>query len=199
MSVEIKDHASPALQTLLAELGDAGRVAIHQGAAAQLEADVQKHILSAARDRHSSAESLGAFPTGHLSDAAMSVAAESDADSGRVSISSPGFKRVFGDLVIKPREKRALTIARDALSYGRTVAEVKAMGVPVFRPPGKDYLATSVKGGTLRVLWLLRGSVTLKQDRGLLPEDDALAQSSNTGALAVIDGALAKMAAGGAA
>ncbi len=179
----------PALSVgrLADQLSDTARASIHEAAGKALQVAVRSHILDvAAPARHESADRLGARRSGHLEAAGDSVDFQADSDGAAVSVSSPGFARVFGPLTIRPRRRQALTIPVHALAYGRTVAEV-ARERPVFRPQGKDYLATARPGGPLTVLYVLRQSVTIPQDRGLLPSDGEMSAAAADGVRRLLD------------
>lgn len=159
---------TPHLLALIKAIGPAGRRTLNSGAAAGISDLVQRHILGVASSRHSTATSLQAMPTGHLAKAARSVQHTSDDKGGTVSVFSPGFARVYRDITIVPRVAEALTIPRNALSYGRRVSELRRMGISVYRPKGTNILATNIDGKQV-TLYALVKSVRLRQDRTLLP------------------------------
>ena len=85
---------------------------------------------------------------------------------------TPGLRRAFGALTITPKKASALTIPIDKIAYARRVSELKNEGVNIFRPKNTNILATSEGGSKkkLRPLYALVKSVTIPQDKGLLPK-----------------------------
>lgn len=189
IQTSMDNKAAPYLARLVQRLGDRGRAALHESAAHHLSVKVRGHIMAASETRHKTADQIRNGPakrTGHLAKAAESVAESFDSTAGTVSISSPGFRRAFGPLTIVPRIRRSLTIPVDALAYGSTVANLRSDGHTIFKPKGKDYLATTTPDGKLRVLYLLRRAVTLKHDPGLLPTADEQATAAKEGMAALV-------------
>lgn len=183
MRLEAKVEVSPQLAKLFGVLGEAGKKTMLDGAATRLTADIRSHIRGVGQTHHKSASALGASPTGHLQKAATSVHKVELGDAYGVSIESPGFKRVFGPVTIKPKQAQALTIPLHAWAYGRRASEV-ARTMNVFKV--KSILATD-HGGTFTPLYALKKKVTLPQDRSLLPSDQDLIESAKKGYLAVIE------------
>ena len=99
-------------------------------------------------------------------------------DGATVSHSFPAAKnplnlKIFGGVVTAKRA-RALTIPVDPRAHGRSTRQfTAATGLRLFRPKGKDYLAT-VEGGRLKVIYLLRSSVTFKPWPHALPSNEAI-------------------------
>lgn len=188
----VENRSSTLLQTLVQRLGPAGRQSLNEAATHEIAVLVRTHILAAARTRHRTADSIRGGPatrTGHLTKAAESVAEEVSSTEGMVTISSPGFRRALGPVTILPKRRAHLTIPTDAVAYGKTVAEVVREGIKVFRPKGKNFLATSEKelgGWTLRVLFNLVTSATLKHEPELLPAKTEMEAEGKKGVLSVI-------------
>jgi hypothetical protein len=66
----------------------------------------------------------------------------------------------------------------------------------VFRPKGKDYLATTEGEGRsarLVVLYLLRGEVRQPQDRSLMPSDQDLEAASRKGIRDVVQQSIRRL------
>ena len=148
-----------------------------------LAAMVRGHIRKASITRHKSAQRLGAQQSGHLENAAESTLPRATNAEAVVEINSPGFNRVDGPVTIRAKNWPYLTIPVHALSYGRRAATVRRLlGSPLFRPvvkggtkaagPYRNILAGNV-GGMFTVLYALKPSVVIPQDRGLLPETAA--------------------------
>lgn len=183
ITTQMKDSVSPKLALLASRLTGAARARLHEAAAESLGTGIEAHIGRAAQSRHSTADRIRNGPaarTGHLEPPRTQVSHSATEAGGEVNIQSPGFRRAFGPLTIVPRIRRSLTVAVDAISYGKTVALVRGEGHPVFRPKGKSFLATKVDG-RFRVIFLLRTSVTLKHDPGLLPAAEEQAAAAKAG------------------
>ena len=195
MSGQVRITYTPApfgrIAQLVNALGPAGRKELNDAASAQLFADVRAHLRGYAASHHGSSNKLGATPTGHLERAASTMQHDSDADSATVSISSPGIRRVWGALTIRPTKARALTIPIHAIAYGRRVGEV-ARTYRIYRLKGTDVLAADVNGA-MTPLYVLKAAVTLPQDRALLPSDAALGQSVKKGYVFKIRSVIEKM------
>lgn len=198
MRVRVETIVDPSgrIRQLINSLGPAGKKELNAGAAAQLWADVRKHLRDYAASHHATASRLGAQQTGHLEKAAATMLRESDADSATVSISSPGIRRALGPLTIRPTRARALTIPVHWMAYGKRVGEVRR-STPVFKLKGRDVLATTIDG-RLIALYVLRASVTIPQDRSILPSDEAMGGSVKRGYLGVIRNVVAKTGMGAA-
>lgn len=181
------------IKQLINALGPDGRKELHDSASAQLFADVRRHLLNYAAVHHKTAWKLGAQPTGHLEKAAATMQHESSADSATVTINSPGIKRVWGEVTIRPIKAKALTIPVHWLAYGKRVGELQRT-MTVYRPKGSDFLATTIDQ-VMTPLYVLRAAVTLPQDRLILPSDAALGQSVRTGYLFKIKSIIARMTA----
>ena len=159
-------------------------------------------LAQASVTRHRTADELGAKHTGFLEFAPGRVRSLSrfrgGGRDGRPEIhtanesargvdivfeNTPGLRRAFGPLTIRPVRAKALTIPKDRVSYGRRVSELRAEGHAIYRPKGTRILVEDLKGGkrkqkdgkpNWRVLYLLVGKVTLKHDPKLLPDARAM-------------------------
>ena len=172
------DISTPQLDGIVERLGQASRAELHAEIAGRLQTIVDNHLASYALSHHATAGRLGARPTGNLEKA--KVTATSGADGATVTVAAPGIRRALGPITIKPKYKQALTIPVAALAYGRTVAYLKAQGVNVFRPKGKNYLAykENPKSKFSTVLYILAKRATLKHEPDLLPSQDTLAANA---------------------
>jgi len=144
-----------------------------------LAAMVRTHIRTAAITRHSTAQRLGARPTGHLENAGESTLPRATDAEVVVEINSPGFHRVDGPVTVRAKNWPYLTIPVHALAYGRRARTVRRLiGSPLFRPlvkggkkrigPYRNILAANINN-TFTVLYALKPVVVIPQDRGLLP------------------------------
>jgi len=175
MSVNIK---TPQLDGIIERLDPGARAELHREIAAEISETVRDHLRSYALSHHKRATELGARPTGNLEDA--KVEAFSDSDGATVTVAALGIRRALGPLEIRPKNKQALTIPVAAISYGRSVAYLKAHGIDVFRPKGKDYLAykESPKSQFSTVIYILARRTTLKHEPDLLPRKEELAANA---------------------
>ena len=175
MSVSIK---TPQLDGVIERLDPGARAELHREIAAEISETVRDNLRSYALSHHKRATELGARPTGNLEDA--KVEAFSDSDGATVTVAALGIRRALGPLEIRPKNKQALTIPVAAISYGRSVAYLKAHGIDVFRPKGKDYLAykENPKSQFSTVLYILAKQATLKHEPDLLPRRETLAANA---------------------
>lgn len=165
---------TPQLDGIAKRLEPGARAELHQEIAAEIQQTVQGHLRRYALAHHKTASGLGARPTGNLEDA--KVESTSDSDGATVTVAALGIRRALGPLTITPKDKEALTIPVAAIAYGRSVAYLKAHGVDVFRPKGKDYLAyqENPKSQFSTVIYILAKRATLKHEPGLLPGQEEL-------------------------
>lgn len=158
----------------LGSLMPSARAGIEHAGAYALSVLVRRHVNRHARSHHRSAESLGASPTRHLEDGSAAIVCR---DSS-VDIPIPGFSRVFHPLDVRPRERKALTIPINRVSYGVRAPRLAAEGWDLFKVgtrgggPGAGILFGRKSGESAAVaLYLLRTHVRMPQDRSLLPTD----------------------------
>lgn len=169
---------TPQLDGIIERLEPGARAELHQEIAAEIQQTVQGHLRRYALAHHKTASGLGARPTGNLEDA--KVEATSDSDGATVTVAALGIRRALGPVEIRPRNKQALTIPVAAIAYGRSVAYLKAHGVDVFRPKGKNYLAykENPKSQFSTVIYILAKRTTLKHEPGLLPRQEELEKNA---------------------
>ncbi len=159
---------------------------MHSEIAGRIQTVVDNHLASYAITHHATANRLGASPTNNIEDA--KVTAESGAGGARVTVAAKGIRRALGPVVIRPRNKAALTLPVAALAYGHTVADLKRSGVAVFRPKGRNYLAyrENPKSQFSTVLYILAKRAVLKHEPGLLPDAATLAANATDAARAFL-------------
>ncbi len=140
--------------------------------AGKFEEQTREHIAQAAQSRHKTAEKLGANPSQYLLNKAASV--EAIGAPGRVLLSVSGeiFKRTFQPVTVTASAAKMLTIPWTAEAYGKRAGEFGKLFVYVSKHgDGAAFLARR-EGGTMKFLFLLKRSVVLPQDRGLLPSEE---------------------------
>ena len=146
-------------------------------AADSLAETVRDHIRRAAGARHRTASRLGAMPTHHLERGARETVATREGRGAVVTVPIPGITRAFGDLHIRPRNAKALTIPINAVAYGMRAPELADRGWSLFtlssrQGPGAGILFGRKAGEASTVaLYLLPNSADSTQDRGLIPSD----------------------------
>jgi hypothetical protein len=140
-------------------------------------------------NRHASAEKFGAPPTNFRQKNAQVITEHSDDDGGYVRIPrNTGLGRAFHDVVIRPGSGRTyLTIPAHARTYGKGVRDGFAEGFFNFVLLGRHAaLVFSDEPDKGEVAYWLRRSVTQKQDRTLLPSDEAYKEVARRTAVAYI-------------
>lgn len=170
--------STPQLDGIAKRLEPGARAGLHHEIAAEISETVRDHLRAYARSHHKTATGLGARPTRNLEDA--KVEATSDSDGATVTVAALGIRRALGPVEIRPRNKQALTIPVAAIAYGRSVAYLKAHGVDVFRPKGKNYLAykENPKSQFSTVIYILAKRATLKHEPDLLPTRETLSANA---------------------
>lgn len=176
ISIAIK---TPQLDGIVKRLEPGARAALYREIAGRIHTVVDNHLASYALTHHATANRLGATRTGNLEDA--KVEATSDADGATVTVAALGIRRALGPITIRPKDKQALTIPVAAIAYGRKVSYLESHGIDVFRPNGKNYLATTEgKGKDARLvpLYIFAKRATLKHEPDLLPRHETLAENA---------------------
>lgn len=174
-----------------------GRIKLHQAMGTELQIGTENHLRDLAANRHTTAERLGAAPTGFLALAADQVsspaALSAELDAATLTIRFPGVTRAFGAITIKPINSTFLAIPLNALAYGRRPAEMRLTGEKVAliikdgHRTGKEKprTAKSEEEKNARqdiAAFVLVRSVTQQQDRSLLPSDQQWEGWAKTGA-----------------
>lgn len=181
LNIEIKvDDGTPVLQELLKELNDLTPINEYIGSAAA--EGTRMHIRSAAETRHTTAEELGATPTGYLTKRAELVSYTASSAGVELAITGAIFRRVFGPVTVRPVSAKMLTIPWRAEAYGKRAREFGDLFVYVSkRNKGVAFLARK-EGKTIQLYYLLKSFVILPQDTGLLPTAEQYAQAAEIGA-----------------
>jgi hypothetical protein len=149
----------------------------------ELAGTVQDHVRAASSSRHRTASRLGATPTGHLSEGAANIRMEEDGGKAVVTVPIPGITRAFGDLHIRPKDKKWLTIPINAVAYGVRAPEMQDDGWQLFSVQSKKKPGTRILFGreagakSALALYLLRDEVDVPQDRGLMPSEEEMGEA----------------------
>lgn len=102
-------------------------------------------------------------------------------DAAIVTVTSPGISRAFGDITIKPKSGKYLTIPATAEAYNRRARTFNDLRLAFFGRGRMALVKDDPQGGRSEVYYWLKKSVTQKQDRTLLPPDDDFAAAAVQG------------------
>lgn len=204
LTLDIQDPVSVWLSKMGSDL-QGGRDTIHQMMGNRAEAMTRDYLMTQAEVRHGTADDLGATPTGHLERAVETVRNTADAQGATVQITSPGLSRAFRALTITPKGGRKyLTIPATAEAYGKRAGQFADLRLQFFgrgllglvkaeqsslagrKRSGYDTekaAATPDAQGKRRgtVYYWLKKSVSIPQDRTLLPSDGLYHEAATEG------------------
>ena len=199
MRLNVTFQSNNVVDAVMGALRPESRAEVNSVAGRAVMNHVQRHIRSYMRTKHTSAHMLGARPTGHYEKGAAAITMTADQSGAEVRIPIPGLRRAWEDVEIRPGPgKRALTLPRAAIAYGRTVAEVRALGWTVFRPKGTNWLMGSHEGDkSATLLYTLVGGVVQRRDPSLLPPQGEIAATGWDAIWKHIQKAVAKARQGG--
>ena len=186
VTLNVTAHMHPKLAGMLTDLGPVWRRALYGVGATALRIEVARHIRRESSVRHSSADRWDARPTGHLEKGAARITSHATADRATVRVPIAGITRAFRDLEIVPVKAKELTIPVSAAAYGHRVRELARMGWQIFRPKGHDVLMGSRNGSEAEPLYALKKRVVVRQDRTLLPSDEAVSAAINKACAAYV-------------
>jgi len=154
------------------------RSRLHLAGARSVAVLCRRHLRALGQSRHASANRLGAAPSGHFEQAI--VEADASADDAHVRLLLPGLSRAFRSLTLVPRRARALTIPLAAEAYGKKASELSREGWALFATKGV-LMGSRKSTGATKPLYALKSRVRLRQDRSLLPSDNALSRAAREG------------------
>ena len=199
MRLNVTFQSNYVVDAVMGALRPESRAEVNSVAGRAVMNHVQRHIRAYMRTKHTSAHMLGARPTGHYEKGAAAITMTADQSGAEVRIPIPGLRRAWEDMPIRPGPgKRALTLPRAAVAYGRTVAEVRALGWTVFRPKGTNWLMGSHEGDkSATLLYTLVGGVVQRRDPSLLPAQGEIAATGWQAMWKHIQKAVAKARQGG--
>ena len=199
MRLNVTYQSNYVVDAVMGALRPESRAEVNSVAGRAVMNAVQRHIRSYMRTKHTTANMLGARPTGHYEKGAAAITMTADQSGAEVRIPIPGLKRAWEDMPIRPGPgKRALTLPRAAVAYGRTVAEVRALGWTVFKPKGTNWLmGTKGDDKTPTLLYTLVGGVVQRRDPSLLPSQGEIAETGWNAIWKHIQKAVAKARQGG--
>lgn len=183
IQIKATDEATPILVELRSELTN--RTELNKYIGASSEAGTRSYLRKIAPNKHATANKLGASPTGYLIKRAELVEGTGNRDRAKITVTGAIFKRVFGPVTVTARKKKMLTIPWRAEAYGKRAGEFGDELFVYRSKQGRAFLARNV-GGIMQLLYLLKRSVTLPQDRSLLPSDEQFAQFAELAARAYL-------------
>ena len=178
---------------LIRGLDGQGRINLHAAMGTEVQIATAAHVGGLHRSPDSLLSKLGAPATNFYQHAAERIespaALASDSNAATLTLNYPGVGRAFRPITVVPVDAKALAIPVDRLAVGRSPRDCWAE-LGLFIPKGKDYIAMRV-GNEIKVLWLLRRSVTQRQDRALLPSVAQWESAASLGAKTYLRTALA--------
>lgn len=95
--------------------------------------------------------------------------------SGEIEIDVPGITRAYGDLTIRPRFRKWLTIPMHQSAYGKKAEDFNDLFVKT-KKDGRRYLVQK-QGGHLTYLFRLVKQAFQRRDKGLMPSDNTFAKN----------------------
>lgn len=179
LSLDVRDGISDKLARVAQGLHGPARKEASAAMGEEVKMLILVHLRSVAETRHTTAQRLGGEPTGFYEQAVERVAADmrvsADAEGVSISMRHPMVARAFRDLFIEAKRSKALTIPIAGIAYGRRAGEFSdtfvAKGI-IFQKTGPN---------SIMPLFLLRRAVTLKQDRSLMPTNEAMNKAAGRG------------------
>lgn len=186
LSIDIEDHATPALNALIARLES--REQLHRAIGKTLKRAVREHVAEYAATHHTSSKKLGAEPSNFVAMAVDSIDhtdPKADGSGVALTLQHPFFARAFGDVEISPKGQY-LTIPMIAEAYNKRARTVPGLFFFKSKKTGKAYLAESNRAGSggksaLTIWYALVEHVHQDQDRSRLPSDEEITQSALDG------------------
>lgn len=194
LKIEFKQDSKLAELEKLMEEPD--KMAFAEAAAGDVEELTRAHIAKAAQSRHKTADKLGATPTNYLLKKAASVEAVGSPGKILLSVSGEIFKRTFQPVKVSAVAAKMLTIPWAKEAYGKRAREFDGLFVYQSKGgKGPSFLAKRVNG-KMQFLFLLKRTVVLPQDRGLLPSEEDIFKTVETSAEAHLDTMIQKLSSG---
>lgn len=176
----LRDRATLPLKNFVASLRS--RRDLHRSMGARVRELCRNHLIAISNTRKNA---LGAPSSRFWGKAAEKVAPPlADNERALITIHHPGIRRAFEDVKIEPTGgKQWLTIPLIAAAYNRRAYRVKGLFRPGKKSDPKRVLSQRNKDGSLTHWYALVKSVLQKQDRSLLPSDEAFGNAAMQGAL----------------
>ncbi len=167
VEIEMGGLSAEDLQTIVDSLED--RTELHAQIAGDAERFMQDVGPAIAAGNHTTANRLGASPTGHLADAYEGIESIYDAASAALLIPQASrLRAAFGSYTVEADDGGYLTIPVNAASYGRRAREFSDLK-PIRVGPKKTLILARVEGPQLETMYLLVESVDIPEDPTLIP------------------------------
>ena len=183
MKIDVQMTDFGKLSALLHVVGPAGRRRLYKVGTYAACGLVKRHILRTSFQRHSTATSLGASPTGHYDILRHPIRPRIEGDVGIIEIKIPGIGRARYDISLTTptrHGKKYYTIPKHAAAYGKTVETLRRRGWKIFRPGDKKILlGYRRKGDKPVILFALAEKANMRKDPSLLPTDAAIGAEAN--------------------
>lgn len=177
LTVDLSASGVPGIDELARGLET--RQGLHERIGERVRNLVRDHFLEMEGARHTTAERLGAKPSGFWGMAANNTSSSADEDGAVVSVNHPGVGRADHDVTIEPGQgKQWLTLPLIAQAYNQRAYRVP--GLFVVMGAAMPLLVQKRGDDGITPWYALVRSVTQPQDRTILPSDEGL----NTAALA---------------
>ena len=197
-SLEVQEKLGPALSRIAAGLEGAERVRVSRAMGSAVRLLLVGHFTTLAGSRHTTAQRLGATPTGYLESLAENFDQTTTVavDEGGVSLTMrhPAISRALRDITITPKNGQFLTIPLNALAYGRRVGEFEKFRLVRKGEGGgsAEKKAAPAPFDNSIPAWLLVRSVTQRRDPSLLPAFDEINTAAAHGAASEIKALLSE-------
>lgn len=182
--IAITHNPDGPLAMLVKTLDGQGRINLHAAMGTEVQHDTAEHVGGLKRAKNSLLSKLQATPTNFYQHAAERIespaALAGGANAATLTLNYPGVARAFRPITVVAVNAKALAIPMDRLAVGRSPRDCWAE-LGLFIPKGKDYIAMRV-GPEIKMMWLLRRSLTQPQNRALLPSEAAWQKAAARGA-----------------
>ena len=184
MRLDVRFDDFGKLPALMRVVGPAGRRRLYEVGTYAAGDLVRRHLRTLSFQRHATAASLGASPTGHYDVSRHPVVQRVEGSDGIIEIRIPGIARARRDITLTTptsRGKNYYTIPKHAAAYGKTVETLRRRGWKIFRPGDKKILlGYRHKGDKPVVLFALAETARLREDPSLLPTDRQIADAASS-------------------
>lgn len=183
ITVDLTDAASREVQGLRTRLADS--VSLHAAMGGGAEKFIKDFGARTSQGEHSSAQRLGAKPTGHLAKAYASIESKSSADAATLLIPRASrLRAAFGGYTARPGPgKTYLTIPVAAEAYGKRAGEIPDLQFMRVGPRKTPILARPDSDGGITTFYFLAKEANIKADEGLIPFDDLTAAAADAAEL----------------
>lgn len=187
IDIEADDEVTPWLASIARDIQGGKNVnGVNGFIARNVGKSVREYLVREAPKRHKTADRLGGKRTGHLERGAEDVQARPDESGIIVNLPIPGIRRAFEDVTLLPIRSKYLTLPATGEAYGRRARSFSDLRFVPFKRGAVPALVRKVDG-KMEVLFWLKRSVFQRQDRTLLPSDEALLQAAEEGAEEYLD------------